>query len=100
MQILITVADMAESVNIKIDNQKGLFIVNGNPKQIDIDNFVMRFQAIVASWPSIMIDNSVLDGGWYEVKIRVDNDVRKFKGKNAFPTNYYEFIQLIDEVCE
>lgn len=100
MQILINVGNMAESVNIKIDSEKDLFIVDGKNKQVDTDNFIMRLQAIVLNWPLIMIDNSVLDGGWYEVKIKVGNSVRTFKGKNAFPTNYYEFAQLIGEVSK
>ena len=98
MQIIIRLGNLTQNSTIKIDDEKSIFLVNGQPQNVNIDEFVMRLQAIVASWDFEMMDNSVADGSWYEINMKVGNKTRKYVGKNAFPTNYVDFIDLINEV--
>jgi len=91
---------MTESLTIKIDDEKSIFLVNEEKKEVDIEKFIMRLQIIVASWELIMVNHSILDGIWYEIDIKAGNKVRKYIGKNKFPSNYDKFIELINEVAE
>lgn len=99
MQIVIRLGNIAQNLNIKIDDEKSIFLLNGQPKDVDIDKFVMKLQVIIASWDLEMIDNTIVDGTWYEIDMKLGNKTRKYVGKNAFPLNYDEFISLINEVA-
>lgn len=98
MQIVIRLGSMSQNLNIKVDDEKSIFLLNGKPKDVDIDKFVMRLQVIIASWDLMMVNNSIVDGSWYQIDIKLGNKTRKYVGKNAFPLNYDEFINLINEV--
>ena len=100
MKIVIRLRSMTEILTIKIDDEKSIFLVNEKKKEVDIDKFVRRLQVIVASWEPFMINDSILDGVWYEVDLKEGNKIRKYVGKNKFPSNYREFIELINEVAE
>ena len=100
MQILIRLGNMAENLTIKIDDEKSIFLVNKEKKDVNITDFIMRLQIIVASWQPVMIDDSIIDGSWYEVEMKMGDKTRKYIGRNAFPLDYNSFIQLINEVAE
>ena len=100
MQIVIKLGSMTESLTIKIDDEKSVFLVNGKKKEVDIDKFIMRLQVIIASWDLVMIDDSIIDGSWYEIDMKLGNKTRKYIGKNKFSLNYGKFIELINEVAE
>ena len=99
MQIVIRLGSMSQNLNIKVDDEKSIFLLNGKPKDVDIDKFVMRLQVIIASWDFMMVNNSIVDGSWYQIDIKLGNKTRKYVGENAFPLNYDEFINLINEVA-
>ena len=100
MKIVIRLRSMTESLTIKIDDEKSIFLVNEKKKEVDIDDFVMRLQVILVSWEPFMINDSILDGSWYEVEMKLGDKTRKYIGKNKFPSNYTDFIELINEVAE
>lgn len=100
MQIVIRLGNINNNLNIKIDDEKSIFLLNGQPKEVDIDKFVMRLQIILASWEPVMINDNIIDGSWYEVEMKLGVKTRKYIGKNEFPLNYGKFIELINEVVE
>jgi hypothetical protein len=98
MHILINVGNVKTNATIKINDEKEIFLVNNKHKNVDIDEFIMKLQSIISSWQLVMEDNAVIDGGWYNIKIKSGDKVRNYIGKNAFPINYDAFIELINGV--
>lgn len=98
MQIIISFGSSISQTVIKIDDAKPLFLVNDKPKDIDINRFIMRMQSIISSWQYTMINNRIIDGSWYDIKIKSGDNKRHYVGKNAYPQNYDEFISLLNEV--
>ena len=98
MQIIISLGNISNQTVIKIDDENALFLVNERPKKVDINRFIMRMQSIISSWQYTMINNRIIDGSWYDIKIKSGDNKRHYVGKNAYPQNYDEFISLINEV--
>ena len=84
--------------NTKIDVIDDVFFVNGTKKDVDIERFMRRLFCITATWKENMVDNGILDGESYKVKIYDSDKKATYFGKNNFPANYGEFVRLISEV--
>ena len=98
MQIIIRIFTIMEITEIKVDTEKNIIIYNDVNVNYPIDKFTSKLLAIVSSWEEKMINHSVFDGESYEVKIKQNNIVTSYIGKNKFPENYELFKDLISEV--
>ena len=96
MKVKIKVMSMTRKDTIIVENNN--MFVNGIEKEADIEKFLRRLFCIVASWESELINLAVLDGESYEINIDDGINVAKYIGKNKYPKNYGEFINLINEV--
>lgn len=100
MKGIINVSDIQRSLTIKLDTEKNMLIVNEQPIKCDVKLFANRLQTIISLWDKVMIDDSVSDGEHYSVKIKYDDNIVEYLGANKFPSNYRDFITLINEVAK
>ncbi|MBR4407246.1 MAG: hypothetical protein IKT27_02930 [Clostridia bacterium] len=99
MQIYIKIINQRGVLNIKGDENANLVEVNGDKIDFDARYFVGKMSQIVFLWEDKYIDNTMLDGVEFRVRVVNDkNEERVICGRNAFPENYDEFENLIGEV--
>ena len=93
-KVVATIKD--ENIILKIT--KGNVVVS-TTKEVTIHSsvFLKKFDAInIAAWESDYFNPDILDGESWELKYYTTNGkVKKFTGSNAYPENYYEFMNLI-----
>ena len=100
MKIVIKISNLITSLNIQVDDEKGMFLLNNKAIDVDIEKFVSSLTTILASWQQKMVDESVIDGEEYSVKLRIGTKTRTYIGKNKFPSNYRDFKKLIEGVTK
>ena len=101
MQIYIKIMNLVGVSNIFGDDNAEIVEVNGDKVDVDAREFVGQMSLVLSSWKEKYINNLILDGEEYRVKIVNDEgEERMLYGKNAFPENYGEFKKLIGEVLE
>ena len=98
MKISITVQNLSSVINLSINDETNEAILNGNEIQIDVSAFVSKLVAIVSSWEKEMINNLIVDGESYSVKIENQCKTYKYVGRNKFPINYRDFKKLISSL--
>lgn len=94
----IKVKDSVSKVEIIADEAKDAITCNGKFAAHGASKFISRLLSITGSWPEESIDNKVLDGENYEVKIFFEDETRVHKGYGRYPNKYNEFKELISEV--
>ena len=97
MKVKVTVQNLREFIDIRLDTDTGRFLVNGVKTNHDPKKFLSSLQLIVASWQTEMIDDSIIDGESYSVTMVLNDQVREYIGRNSFPLNYSKFKSLIKE---
>lgn len=99
MQIKISLKSIKSKREIFLDDEKKIFLVDSQPKDININKFASKLLRIVSSWEE-RYDNdlNVIDGLIYEINITKDDKNYNFYGENKYPKNFYEFSSLINEV--
>ncbi len=97
MKITVSVFNMYNSRYLVLDDEKNEATFNGQKVNIDIKPFASRLLAIVSSWDERMVNEMVLDGESYFVKIEKDGKVYTYEGRNKFPVNYRDFVGLLRE---
>ena len=99
MKVYVTVRNLNNIINIFADDAANKITLNDKPIKFDAVEFVSRVTLTTFNWPIRNIDNSIIDGESYQIKIIADdNKERKIIGKNSFPYNYADFSKLINEV--
>ncbi len=97
MKILVNWATMKKVARLEINTATNQSILNGENFSLDIQNFSKKLIKIVSSWEKEMINPYGRDGISYSVWIK-DGDINlKFVGKNKFPNNFSEFLNLLEE---
>ncbi len=95
MKITVTVFNMYKSRHLTLDDEKNEAVFNGKKIELDVPPFASRLLAIVSSWDNRMVNNMILDGESYNVKIEKDGKVYNYEGRNKFPANYRDFVELM-----
>ena len=85
-----------KEINIIVDSTSGIVRLNDNVVDFDAQKFIAEINDIVLSWKPKMINDRVLDGSWYSVKIQDGISKKVFIGRNKYPANYNRFLELID----
>lgn len=99
MKVLVKLMDFSGVKNIYADEKTGEFSINSMLVNYDAEKFVSRVCSITLGWKNEYINNSVLDGVEYRIKLVSDNGKeRVIVGKNKYPSNYDEFAKVIGEV--
>ena len=90
------------SLNVKLlaDEEKSFIFINGKKIKYLPEEFIANLLPVINKWDSVMINNGVVDGGEYFIKIKNDGKERSIIGKNSFPINYNDFVKLINEVMD
>ena len=97
MKILVNWATMKKVARLEINTTTNQSILNGENFSLDIQNFSKKLIKIVSSWEKEMINPYGHDGISYSVWIK-DGDINlKYVGKNKFPNNFSEFLNLLEE---
>ena len=70
-----------------------------NNKENNIDEeYIKRLLRIISLWDHKYIDNSVIDGSSFEVKVYTTSGVDRFYGKNKYPNNYQELLDMLGDL--
>ncbi len=98
MYIIVIIKNISEVLELHLDGEKNLVVFNGKVvKNFDANRLINRVLRITASWQEEMRGDG-LDGEEYDIYITTGKESAKIHGKNAFPENYFELIDLILEV--
>ncbi len=95
MKVKISIQNMVNFTNLVVDDETNKATLNGQEIKLDIPYFVSKLVAIVSSWKSKMINDFIVDGEIYLVKIENEGKIYTFEGRNKFPENYREFKKLL-----
>ena len=95
MKITVSVFNMYKSRYIVLDDEKNEATFNGKKVELDIPPFASKLLTIISSWDNRMVNDMVLDGESYSVKVEKDGKVYNYEGRNKFPLNYRDFIDLL-----
>ena len=99
MKVYVTVSNLSNIINIFADDEANTITLNGKAIDYNAVDFVSRIALITFNWPTKNINNNVIDGEQYEIRLIADNgQERKIVGRNSFPSNYGAFSKLISEV--
>lgn len=99
MKVYVTVSNLSNTINIFADDEANKITLNSKAIDYNAVDFISRISMITFNWPTTNINNSVIDGEQYEIRLIANNNQeRKIIGKNSFPSNYVDFSQLIHEV--
>lgn len=99
MKVYVTIMNLSGTTNIFADDESKQITLNGQASKFDAEEFVSRVTLTTFNWPIRNIDNSVIDGESYKIKIIANNNQeRTIVGKNSFPHNYTDLSKLIHEV--
>lgn len=97
-KISLGISNLRKCFNLNLDYKTASAKLNEKPFEMDVRPFMEKVLKIVADWPENLADNSILDGLAYHVYVQKDAQIKKYQGKNKFPSNFFEFIKLLDEV--
>jgi len=98
MKVTIKLINRLTEMTIIADDEKNEVLVNGNLVLINAQKFVSQISILTSSWQPTYINNAVIDGEEFMVKLQNQNKVKTYTGKNKFPINYSKFLSLISEV--
>ncbi len=95
MKITVSIFNMYNSKYLVLDDEKNEATFNGKKIDLDIPPFASRLLTIISSWDHKMINDMILDGESYYVKVEKDGKVYTYEGRNKFPINYRDFVELL-----
>ena len=98
MKAKIEVNNNNELKEIMFDTDAEELFLNGVKKDIDVDDFAIRFLLIVSSWDEKMVDEEILDGDSYHIIIKEDQLKKEYFIQNESPESFNDFIDLIGEI--
>ena len=98
MKAKIEVNNNNELKEIMFDTDAEELFLNGVKKDIDVDDFAIRFLLIVSSWDEKMVDEEILDGDSYHIIIKEDQLKKEYFIQNEYPESFNDFIDLIGEI--
>ena len=101
MKIKIYMESLAESHIIYLnDKKRDHILVDTKKSSFDVDRFVFLVADMSSHWPSLLEDNSIIDGLTYRVVIKDEIKDKEFIFRNKFPANIYKLSNLVTEICE
>lgn len=95
MKITVTIRNLSQQVYLTLNDEKNEAILGGKPIQLEVAPFASRLLTIVSSWEERMVNDFIIDGEEYSVKIEKDGKNYLYEGRNKFPKNYRDFINLL-----
>ncbi len=97
MKITVIMSSMTQFKQLVLDDETKKAKLNGEKIKIDIDDFASKILSIVSSWDARMVNEFIMDGQEYKVKIEKDEKTFEYYGKNKYPDNFKEFTTLLQE---
>lgn len=97
MKINVQLKNSTDFVNIDIDDIKKIILVNGENRNIDVNQFVSRLLRVVSSFSNSVRDPLQADFD-YKIFIEKDNKTYTYLGYTGDNVNYLEFSNLLKEV--
>lgn len=101
MKIFIKTIGLSGSFQIEANDREQYVLLNGKKIDCNAIEFVGELSAIMCSWENEYINNSIIDGTEYKIKIINDYKEEKIITiKNAYPHNFEKFSKLIQGVID
>lgn len=97
MKISIILSSMTQFNQLVLDDATQEAKLNGKKIKLDIDKFASKVLSIVSSWEKRMVNEFIMDGQEYKVKIEKEDKTYEYYGKNKYPENFREFSKLLQE---
>ena len=95
---------MVDKIEIKyqnkliiLDKNNKEFIINGTKKQFQNELF-NNLLNIMSLWKNNYLNNKVLDGFTFFIKIYVGKEYEVITIKNNFPSNFQEFLKVLGDL--
>jgi len=98
MKVTIRKTSMFSSVVICADNVEKSVTLDYKPISYDPEKLVYHVFDMTRGWPNHLINDDIIDGKSYSVKIEDGDKLESFVFQNKFPPNIYRLIDLIRDV--
>ena len=98
MKISIKLLSMHDYLKMTIDTESNSVVLNSAPVKTDANALASKICRLASSWEKKYSNSSVLDGESFEVIIKNNGKEYKFEGKNSYPNNFGDFLELLREV--
>ena len=101
MKVFVKIINLNGVKNIYADDNSGACTINMHPVKYNGRDFVAKLSAVTCGWEPEYINNSVLDGTEYRIKL-VNNQGKEkvIICKNKYPSNFDAFTKVISEVLK
>lgn len=99
MKVFIKIINLDGVTDIFADDETKEMKLDNRNVEFDAVEFVGRVSVIVFNWKKRNMNNRIIDGERYQIKL-ISNDGKEkvLIGKNSFHSNYGELTKLIEEV--
>ncbi len=97
-KISLGLSSLRKCFNLNLDYSNQTAVLNGEPFKMDVRPFMDKICNIVTDWEEKLINLAILDGLAYHIFIQKDGKIKKYEGRNKFPPNFNEFLNLLSEV--
>lgn len=101
-QIKISLSNFSiDFTNIEINLDKAEIRVNDKIKKCnksDISKIFMSILEMTQNWNELYMDNSILDGMHFSLTIECQDEIKSYQGKGGFPSNFNDFVNLIQYI--
>ena len=98
MQIKINKQSLKEDTTILIDVIRKIVKDNKhNAKQIQ-DSILLEIVKCISSWKESYVNDRIIDGATYTIKIKSNNGMKTYIFKNKYPENFSDFLKALQEV--
>lgn len=98
MIVDISIDGFKVDVKIVADTVGNFVKLHDDVVDVDANKFVNQIKDIVKFWPAYLENVAIRDGSWYTIKLIDGVNEKVFKGRNKYPNNYNEFLNLIHKV--
>ncbi len=97
MDVTIRILSARKIYSIKINTKTNECTNMGRRVNIKTQEFVDKLLDIIKTWKSNILGPKMIDGESYSIDIADGGEVEHFVGVNAFPDNYSDFVDLIED---
>ncbi len=101
MQIKIEIFSYSQYYKVLVNTENNACIINGNVVNYNAEKFAKKLCRIVWNWEEKYVSSSfALDTGSFDVLMIENNEKFHYSGKGAYPENFDELVDLIEEATK